>query len=50
MLILGMLMLSQWPTSAIWLIGLHIGISLLISGISLRVLALLMRCAATQSE
>lgn len=49
-LILGILVLSQWPTSAIWLIGLYIGISILISGISLLVVALSTRRLANQSE
>jgi uncharacterized membrane protein HdeD (DUF308 family) len=34
-LILGILVLNSWPTSALWLIGLYVGISLLFSGISL---------------
>lgn len=34
-LILGILVLNSWPSSALWLIGLYVGISLLFSGISL---------------
>lgn len=34
-LILGILVLNNWPFSALWLIGLYVGISLLFSGISL---------------
>ncbi|MBF2078597.1 MAG: HdeD family acid-resistance protein [Synechococcales cyanobacterium T60_A2020_003] len=39
-LILGILVWNQFPFSAIWLIGLYVGISLLFSGISLLVIAL----------
>jgi uncharacterized membrane protein HdeD (DUF308 family) len=42
-LILGILVLNGWPYSAIWLIGLYVGISLLMSGISLLVAALTAR-------
>ncbi|PSB12938.1 hypothetical protein C7B61_01760 [filamentous cyanobacterium CCP1] len=42
-LILGILVLNQWPFSAIWLIGLYVGISLLMSGISLLSAALVAR-------
>ncbi len=31
---LGLLVLAQWPSSALWVIGLFIGIDLLVSGIS----------------
>ncbi len=31
---LGLLILAQWPSSALWIIGLFIGIDLLVSGIS----------------
>ena len=31
-LILGILILSQWPTSALWLIGLLLGIQLIVDG------------------
>jgi uncharacterized membrane protein HdeD (DUF308 family) len=34
-LILGILVLNSWPSSALWLIGLYVGISLLFSGVSL---------------
>lgn len=46
-LILGILVLSQWPVSAFWLIGLYVGISILLSGISLLVISLSTRRAAT---
>jgi uncharacterized membrane protein HdeD (DUF308 family) len=42
-LILGILVLNSWPKSALWLIGLYVGISLLFSGISLLVAALVTR-------
>jgi uncharacterized membrane protein HdeD (DUF308 family) len=42
-LILGILVLNQFPFSAIWLIGLYVGISLLMSGISLLAAALAAR-------
>jgi uncharacterized membrane protein HdeD (DUF308 family) len=44
-LILGIMVLNRWPSSAIWLIGLYVGISLLMSGISLLVAALATRKA-----
>jgi uncharacterized membrane protein HdeD (DUF308 family) len=44
-LILGIMVLNRWPSSAIWLIGLYVGISLLLSGISLLVAALATRRA-----
>lgn len=44
-LILGILVLNQWPTSALWLIGLYVGISILMSGISLLAAALATRNA-----
>ncbi|MGF1570199.1 MAG: HdeD family acid-resistance protein [Nodosilinea sp.] len=44
-LILGIMVLNQWPSSAFWLIGLYVGISLLFSGISLLVAALATRKA-----
>ncbi|WP_026072581.1 HdeD family acid-resistance protein [Nodosilinea nodulosa] len=34
-LILGILVINRWPFSALWLIGLYVGISLLFSGASL---------------
>ncbi len=42
-LILGIMVLNRFPFSAIWLIGLYVGISLLMSGISLLVSALAIR-------
>lgn len=46
-LILGILVLNQFPFSAIWLIGLYVGISLLFSGVSLLVAALAVRKTVT---
>lgn len=48
-LVLGILVLGQWPESAIWLIGLYIGISILMSGLSLLVVAWSTRRAVTQA-
>ena len=48
-LILGILILSRWPVSAIWLIGFYIGISILMSGIALLILALSARRTTTHS-
>jgi uncharacterized membrane protein HdeD (DUF308 family) len=42
-LILGIMVLNQFPFSAIWLIGLYVGISLLLSGVSLLGAALAVR-------
>ncbi|MCP6758531.1 MAG: DUF308 domain-containing protein [Fischerella sp. CENA71] len=42
-LIVGIMVLNQFPFSAIWLIGLYVGISLLMSGISLLSAALAAR-------
>ncbi|MBE9137800.1 HdeD family acid-resistance protein [Nodosilinea sp. LEGE 07088] len=42
-LILGIMVLNRWPVSALWLIGLYVGISLLFSGISLLAAALATR-------
>ena len=42
-LILGIMVLNRWPVSALWLIGLYVGISLLFSGISLLAAALAAR-------
>ncbi len=42
-LILGIMVLNRWPFSALWLIGLYAGISLLMSGISLLLAALAAR-------
>lgn len=44
-LILGIMVLNQFPFSAIWLIGLYVGISLLMSGVSLLAAALAARKA-----
>jgi uncharacterized membrane protein HdeD (DUF308 family) len=44
-LILGIMVLNRFPFSAIWLIGLYVGISLLLSGISLLAAALAVRRA-----
>ncbi|EKQ66788.1 hypothetical protein OsccyDRAFT_4589 [Leptolyngbyaceae cyanobacterium JSC-12] len=44
-LILGILVLNRFPFSALWLIGLYVGISLLMSGVSLLVAALATRRA-----
>ncbi len=40
MIILGILIWSEWPFSAIWVLGLLVGIGLLFSGISTVVFAL----------
>lgn len=42
-LLLGILVLNQWPSSALWLIGLYVGISLIFSGTSLLAAALAAR-------
>jgi len=42
-LILGIMVLNQFPFSAIWLIGLYVGISLLMSGASLLAAAIAAR-------
>lgn len=44
-LILGIMVLNRFPFSALWLIGLYVGISLLMSGISLLTAALAVRRA-----
>jgi uncharacterized membrane protein HdeD (DUF308 family) len=44
-LILGIMVLNRWPVSALWLIGLYVGISLLLSGVSLLAAALATRKA-----
>lgn len=44
-LILGIMVLNRFPFSAVWLIGLYVGISLLMSGISLLTAALAARRA-----
>lgn len=48
-LILGILVLNHFPSSALWLIGLYVGISLLMSGISLLAAALVARRAIASS-
>ncbi|MGB3311990.1 MAG: DUF308 domain-containing protein [Nodosilinea sp.] len=42
-LILGILVINRWPFGALWLIGLYVGISFLLSGSSLLGAALAMR-------
>lgn len=42
-LILGILVINRWPIGAMWLIGLYLGISLLLSGASLLGAALVAR-------
>ena len=42
-LILGIMVLTRFPSSAIWLIGLYVGISILMSGVSLLAAALAAR-------
>jgi len=49
-LILGILIFGQWPQSAIWLIGLYVGISILMSGLSLLVVAISTRRAINQAS
>lgn len=44
-LILGILVVNRFPFSALWLIGLYVGISLLMTGISLLSAALVVRRA-----
>lgn len=44
-LILGIMVLNRFPSSALWLIGLYVGISLLMSGVSLLAAALATRRA-----
>ena len=46
-LILGILVLNRFPSSALWLIGLYVGISLLMSGLSLLTAAMAIRRAAS---
>lgn len=46
-LILGIMVINRFPSSALWLIGLYVGISLLMNGISLLVAGLAVRKAAT---
>lgn len=49
-LILGIMVLNRFPFSAIWLIGLYMGISLLMSGVSLLAAALAIRRATNDSS
>jgi uncharacterized membrane protein HdeD (DUF308 family) len=49
-LILGILVLNNWPSSALWLIGLYVGISLLFSGVSLLAAALAARKAVSAAS
>lgn len=49
-LILGIMVMNRFPVSAIWLIGLYVGISLLMSGISLLAAALTIRRATIRSS
>lgn len=49
-LILGIMVLNRFPFSALWLIGLYVGISLLMSGTSLLVAALATRRAIADSS
>jgi len=46
-LILGIMVLNGFPFSALWLIGLYVGISLLLTGVSLLVAAIAARKAIT---
>lgn len=48
-LILGIMVLNRFPNSAIWLIGLYVGISLLMSGISLLAAAIAVRQSVTRT-
>jgi uncharacterized membrane protein HdeD (DUF308 family) len=43
MIILGILIWSQWPLSAVWALGLLVGIGLLFSGIATVVFAMAAR-------
>lgn len=49
-LILGIMVLNRFPYSAIWLIGLYVGISLLMSGVSLLIAALTLRRTVSNSR
>ncbi len=46
-LVLGIMVLNRWPISALWLIGLYVGISLLLTGVSLLAAALAARKATS---
>ncbi|MDX2243398.1 MAG: HdeD family acid-resistance protein [Leptolyngbyaceae cyanobacterium bins.302] len=48
-LILGILVWNRFPSSALWLIGVYVGVSILMSGISLLVIALGARRALPQA-
>ena len=47
-LVLGILVINGWPFNALWLIGLYVGISLFMSGVSLLVAATTARRALDQ--
>lgn len=49
-LILGIMVLNRFPFSAIWLIGLYVGISLLMTGVSLLAAALSVRRTIANSS
>jgi uncharacterized membrane protein HdeD (DUF308 family) len=49
-LVLGLLILSEWPASGLWVIGMFLGIDLLFTGTWLTRLALGLRHLARQSE
>jgi uncharacterized membrane protein HdeD (DUF308 family) len=49
-LILGIMVINRFPFSAIWLIGLYVGISLLMSGISILSAALAVRRASSSLQ
>ena len=44
--VLAVLIYAGWPSSALWVIGLLVGIHLLMSGVSLTMLALAARAIA----
>ena len=48
-LLLGILVWMQWPTAALWIIGLFIGINLLITGVTQIMLALALRRPAVEA-
>jgi uncharacterized membrane protein HdeD (DUF308 family) len=48
-LLLGILVWMHWPTAALWIIGLFIGVNLLITGLSQIMLALALRRAAVEA-
>jgi len=47
-LILGILVLNSWPFSALWLIGLYVGISIIFSGATLLAISLAARKAVAE--